>query len=189
MTIRSPRLDLVPMTPAFLRACLDRQFPEASAILGIKVPATWAVHEAPLEYRLSQLEADPSLQPWLLRAIGLRDTGEMIGFIGFHTAPGPGYLAPWLPDAVEFGFTIFADYRCRGYATEASRALMQWATDQYGVKNYVLTVSPANAASRAVAAKLGFTRIGEHVDEVDGVEEILALIGAGDPPQRQEGSG
>jgi len=163
------------MTPTFLRACLRRRFAEASEILGITVPATWAVHEAPLELRLSQLEGDPTLKPWLLRAISLRSSGEMIGFIGFHTAPGPDYLNPWLPDAVEFGFTIFPAFRGHGYATEASEALMKWAKESHAVTGFILTISPTNAPSQAIAAKLGFVRIGEHIDEVDGLEEVLAL--------------
>lgn len=138
------------------------------------VPDTWPAHEAPLALRLSQLEADPALQPWLLRAIALRRSGEMVGYIGFHTAPGPEYLEQWLPGAVEFGFTIFPAHRGNGYALEASEALMQWAQESHGVTRFVLSISPANYPSQAIASRLGFVRIGEHLDEVDGVEDVLA---------------
>jgi [ribosomal protein S5]-alanine N-acetyltransferase len=172
--ISTTRLDLVPMVPSFMRAALDGRFAEASVIAGIAVPDTWPVHETPLAIRLSQLEADSSLQPWLLRAITLRSSSEMVGYIGFHTAPGPEYLEEWHPGAVEFGFTIFPPYRGKGYAHEASAALMQWAQESHGVRRFVLTISPANHPSQAIAAKLGFVRIGEHMDEVDGVEDVLA---------------
>jgi [ribosomal protein S5]-alanine N-acetyltransferase len=175
LKIKTPRLDLVPMVPAFMRAALAGRFEEASVIAGIVVPDTWSVHEAPLALRLSQLEADPSLQPWLLRAITLRSSGEMVGFIGFHTAPGPHYLEEWHPGAVEFGFTIFPPHRGNGYALEASASLMKWAQDVHGVTRFVMTISPTNHASQAIAAKLGFIRIGEHMDEADGMEDVLAL--------------
>lgn len=178
-SIRSERLDLVSMTPAVLRACLSGRFSEASRLLGMKVPDDWAVHEAPLEMRLQQLEADPGLQPWLLRAISLRSTGEMIGFAGFHTAPAPEYLQRWLPGGIEFGFTIFPMFRGNGYARETAAALMRWAQESHGVSGFVLTISPTNAASQAIASRLGFVRIGEHVDETDGVEDVLALRNVG----------
>ncbi len=52
---------------------------------------------------------------------------------------------------------------------------MRWARDVHGVTGFVLSISPANLPSQALAASLGFTRIGEHMDEVDGVEDVLSL--------------
>ena len=34
---------------------------------------------------------------------------------------------------------------------------------------------PDNAASLAIAAKLGFTQVGEQMDEVDGLEWVFRL--------------
>jgi RimJ/RimL family protein N-acetyltransferase len=42
-----------------------------------------------------------------------------------------------------------------------------------GVDRFVVTVSPGNAPSLALIARLGFARIGEHMDEVDGLEHIF----------------
>ena len=39
------------------------------------------------------------------------------------------------------------------------------------------SISPANAASLALAARLGFTVVGRHVDEADGVELVLERDG------------
>ena len=163
------------MTPAFLRASLRRNAAEASEQIRLKVPDTWPDIESVLALRLEQLESNPALQPWLLRAIGLRDSGEMIGHIGFHTSPGAGYLGQWSPRGVEFGFTIFPAYRRRGYAREASLALMQWAQETHGVHSFVVTISPNNVASLALAVGLGFVRVGEHEDEVDGREDVFVL--------------
>lgn len=170
------------MEPAFIRAWLAQNIAEASRLVGASVPPLpeGVIHV--LELRLKQLEEDASLQPWLLRAIRLKATGEMIGHIGFHTAPGPAYLDDWLAGAVEFGFQVYDPHRRRGYALEASQALMDWARG-HGVTQFVLTISPDNHASQALARRLGFARIGQHMDEHDGIEDVLAhteaITGAG----------
>jgi RimJ/RimL family protein N-acetyltransferase len=171
--IHTERLDLVPMTPSFIRASLDGDFELAQELLGLSLPAGWPDIPAILKLRLEQLESDAGLQPWLLRAIRLRATGEMIGHVGFHTAPGPSYLEPWSSGGVEFGCSIFASHRRRGYAREACVGLMRWASAAHGVAEFVVTVGKGNAASVALASALGFELVGAHVDEVDGVEDVL----------------
>src|SRR6185436_15747107 len=72
--IHSERLVLVPMTPPFLRASLVRNLTEAERELGMILPEEWPDGAADLlSLRLKQLEEDPAVQPWLLRAIALRD--------------------------------------------------------------------------------------------------------------------
>ena len=169
--IRTNRLDLIPMTPAFMRASLSGDLIEAERHVGLTLPRTWPDIRDVLALRLGQLESEPTLQPWLLRAIGLRSSREMVGHIGFHTSPGAYYLEPWSPGGAEFGFTIFPPHRRRGYAREASLALMQWARDVHDVTSFVVTISPGNGPSLPLAAGLGFLRPGAHVHEVDGPED------------------
>ena len=177
------------MTSAFLQASLEGNLVEASHLIGLALPDAWPDSVEVLTLRQKQLDADPELQPWLLRAIALRDRRELIGHIGFHTAPGAPYLDPWCPGGVEFGFTVFPPHRRKGYAREASKALIHWALEVHGVERFVLSVSPANHASQALAASLGFLRIGEHEDELDGVEDVLCLQGAVSPNNRMQRSG
>jgi [ribosomal protein S5]-alanine N-acetyltransferase len=174
-SIRTDRLDLVPMTPAFLRASLRGDVAEAEERIGLRLPTAWPDMQPVLALRLSQLEADPALQPWLLRAIGLRKSGEMVGHIGFHSAPAAAYLEQWSPGGVEFGFGIQQEHRRKGYAREAALALMKWARDPNGVTSFVVTISPSNEASQRLANSLGFVRVGVHLDEVDGAEEVFVL--------------
>jgi RimJ/RimL family protein N-acetyltransferase len=163
------------MTPDFLRASLSGDLAEAEKHIGLTLPETWPDIQRVLALRLDQLESDPALQPWLLRAIGLRSNREMVGHIGFHTSPGAEYLRQWSPGGAEFGFTVFPPHRRNGYAREASLALMQWARDLHCVTSFVVTISPRNEASLALAADLGFVRAGAHHDEVDGPEDVLVL--------------
>jgi len=172
-TIHSERLDLVPLTPAFLRAMLEHDLAGAGRILGVPIPDGLLDSTDVMSLRLKQLEADPTLQPWLLRAMVLRERRVMVGHIGFHTAPGEEYLRPYAPGGVEFGFTVYPPFLRQGYAREASKALMGWAHQVHGVTRFVLSIRPDNAASQALAAGLGFVRIGSHIDDVDGLEDIL----------------
>ena len=59
------------------------------------------------------------------------------------------------------------------YAREASVALMGWARQTQGVRSFAMTIRPDNHPSQALAAQLGFVRIASHIDEVDGLEDIL----------------
>lgn len=181
--IQSPRLDLIPMTPAFLRASLRCDFPEAERELQASVPTEWpGEHTDVLSHWVQQLDAEPALQQWLARAMVHRGTSIMIGHIGFHTAPGAEYLRPFSPGGVELGFTVFPSFRRQGYAREACIALMRWARLVHDVGSFVMSIRPDNTPSQALAASLGFVRVGSHIDEVDGLEEVLEYRVLGDGP-------
>ncbi|HMN28379.1 MAG TPA: GNAT family N-acetyltransferase [Caldilineaceae bacterium] len=175
MIIQSARLNLIPLTPAFLEASLATDQPAAEKLLGLTIPPEWfaATNRGVMQLRLGQLRAEPGLQPWLLRAIAPREKGLMVGAIGFHTRPGAAYLAALSPGGVEFGYRVFEPFRRQGYASEASIALMNWAHAQHGVTRFVLSISPENHVSLGLAQKLGFTRIGAQIDEEDGPEDIF----------------
>ena len=176
--IQSERLDLIPMTPAVLRLVLAGNFREAGELLGVSAPADWDISRHAMELRLSQLEANPGLQPWLLRAISLRERRLLVGHIGFHTAPGAEYLAELSRGGVEFGFGVLDQWRRQGVATEASEAMMRWAREEHQVQRFVLSISPDNVPSLGLAAKLGFRKIGSHIDELDGPEDIFERTSA-----------
>lgn len=163
------------MNADFLRASLRNDMAVVRSILGAFIPADWPADPALLSVRLRQLEGDPALEQWLLRAMVLRSSRTMIGHIGFHTAPGADYLQQYSPGAVEFGFAVFPAFQRQGFAREACRALMRWARETHGIQNFVLTIRPDNTASQVLAAQLGFVRIGSHEDEVDGTEDVLEL--------------
>lgn len=178
-TISSARLDLVAMTPAFLEASLAGDSAAASRLLGLAVPPPWFEARDLIQLRLEQLRADPSLQPWLLRAIVQRDTGAMVGHIGFHAAPGAPYLAELAPGGAELGYSVFESFRRQGIATEACAALMDWAAAR-GVRRFVLSISPNNQPSQRIATHFGFRKVGAHVDDEDGPEDIF--VRELDPP-------
>lgn len=174
--ITSERLELVAMTPAFLKASLNQDLHQAGDELKALFASEWPGDAADLlALRLEQIEAEPAVQPWLLRAIVLRTSRTMVGYIGFHTAPNPEYLRDISPGAVEFGFTVFPEFRRQGFAREASIALMDWAATAHKVQRFIMSIRPDNHPSQNLALQLNFVRIGSHIDEVDGLEEILEL--------------
>ncbi len=100
----------------------------------------------------------------------------MIGYIGFHTKPNPDYLREFASNAIEFGYTIFSQYRRQGFAQEAAVGLMDWAMQQYPFESFVASVSPENIPSTAMVKKLNFEKIGEQIDEIDGLEIVYARV-------------
>lgn len=177
--IESERLTLISMPPVFLEVCLAGDQATASRLLDLIIPSDWFAEQRLMKLRLAQLQRDPNLQPWLLRAIGLRQERRMIGHIGFHTYPDPDYLQALAPGGVEFGYTVFAPFRQRGYATEACAAMMTWANREYGVPRFVVTISPDNLPSLRIAQHFGFRKVGTHIDEEDGPEDIFVREVAG----------
>lgn len=174
-SIHSARLDLVLLGPQALQHSLAEEFAALQNDLGAQVPLDWLEAQGLVELRYQQVLHDPDYQPWNIRAIVLREERQMIGYIGFHTRPGASYLQPYAPTGVEFGYTIFPAYRRHGYAREAAVALMTWAYEQHAVPEFVLSISPHNIPSLKLAVGLGFVKVGSHMDEEDGVEDVYWL--------------
>lgn len=173
LPITSSRLALVPMSVEFLEACLAGDHAAAEAIIGVHVSDEWYGEQWLIELRLNDLRADPAYQPWSLRAIVLPESNTMIGHIGFHTPPGPAYLQPYAPGGIEIGYTVFPAHRRQGYAREAVNAMIDYARGQ-AVPRFVLSISPENTASLAIARHFGFVKVGTYDDPEDGEEIIFA---------------
>ena len=161
------------MSPDFLDASLRVDLESASQLINLAIPSEWLEAKWLMEMRLAKLREKPDLEPWLLRAVSLRETKTMIGFTGFHTLPGAEYLNSYAPGSVEFGYTIFPDYRGKGYASEAAEALMDWATREHHVTRFVVSISPANEPSLRIAKKFGFHKVGTVTDPEDGIEDVF----------------
>jgi [ribosomal protein S5]-alanine N-acetyltransferase len=158
------------MGPAVLEALLADDRVAAGRLLDCVIPAEMSTRRMPLAIRLAQIRQDLASQPWLLRAIVIRESGVMVGHINFHSPPQPGCQTGTAPEGVELGYTIHEPHRRRGYATEAALAMMQWAYSQHGQRFFLLSISPQNLASTAMAETLGFVQCGSHIDDVDGLE-------------------
>lgn len=173
--IESRRLVLTILPAAALQAICECRLPEAGRIAGCDVTGFPPDQLDIVAMRLRDLGEDPSYLPWSLRAICLKPALGFVGYFNFHSRPDPAYLRELAPGAVEFGYFVRPEFRRRGIAEEAALAMMDWAAEAHGIHRFVVSISPQNAPSVALHTKLGFTRIGGHVDETDGYEDILLL--------------
>ncbi|MEV0404725.1 GNAT family N-acetyltransferase [Actinoallomurus sp. NPDC050550] len=84
-----------------------------------------------------------------------RDSGLVVGSIGLFWPPSDGIL--------EIGYGVVDSRHGRGYATEATRAMVERALTAPGVHTVSAGVEPTNPASVRVLEKCGFQR--RSVDE------------------------
>lgn len=173
-SIETPRLVLRTLPPAALAALVAGDVAEATRIAGCALGDFPAEEYGIAALRQKDLAKDPAYLPWSLRAILLKPDLAFVGHCNFHTRPGPANLQELAPGAVELGYSILPAYRRRGLAEETACGLMGWAHRTHGTARFVISVSPENAPSVAMARKLGFVKIGSHIDQEDGYEAILA---------------
>ncbi|MGN8025771.1 GNAT family N-acetyltransferase [Microbacterium sp. 22242] len=101
------------------------------------------------------LEAGSSTGPALLTVQRI-DNGEVIGYCGLIVG-GNGTA-----DEPELGFELLQVVHNRGYATEAARAVLDWAAEN-GYPRVWAGVWEWNVASRRVLEKLGFIDSGREL--------------------------
>jgi len=94
--------------------------------------------------------------PFMVR---LRGQEELIGNCGvFHTFRG---LGDDFDDNPEAGWILAAAQAGQGLAREAMRAVLEWFDREHGPRRIVCMISPQNAPSLGLAAKLGFAALRE----------------------------
>jgi RimJ/RimL family protein N-acetyltransferase len=80
-------------------------------------------------------------------AVELKDTGVFVGRVGLHNPEG------W-PD-LELGWMLMPDQRHQGYATEASRAVLDFAFNQLKAPRAISLIHLENSESERIARRLG----------------------------------
>jgi len=170
-SIRTERVELVSMSLAFMQALVAGDLDTATREMSADLPEGIAEDLRNfLNFRIPDLMADPSIQPWLGRGMILSHSDgrrEWIGSLGFHNAPDE-------TGRVEIGYRVEPAFRRRGIATECVRALLAWAETQ-GIHRFRASVSPGNVASLAIIRSFGFQQVGVQMDEIDGEELVFHM--------------
>ena len=163
--IVTPRLVLLPLTPSLLETVIRGDLTRSSGSSTLP-SAPDGEQGDPAALRLRQLAADPSQQPWLVRAMVATAPRRVVGSVGVHAPPDDR-------GRVEIGSDVVAAERRQGHACEAIRALLAcaWATRHASI--CVASVSPHNAPSLSLIESLAFQRVGEQLDEIDGLEWVF----------------
>jgi len=162
----SRRLTLIALPGAVIEDVLKSDRRAFIEHVGVGYPPEWpSADRHVLELRRDQIREGADYR-WLLRAVVTRSHPSMIGRVGFH---GP-------PDAdgvVEIGYAIDAAHRRQGFGLECAKRMIESA-EQFGHVSAVrASIAPANEPSIRIAKRLGFQRIGEQIDEIDGLEIIF----------------
>ena len=104
-------------------------------------------------------------------AVRLKATGEALGMCGLVNRPGL--------DDIDLGYSFLPGARGRGYALEAAREILNWATGDLGIKRLVAIVSPDNRASIVLLEKLGMQF--ETMIQLPEDEQKICLYAWGEP--------
>ena len=175
--ILTERLELRPMTAAFMQALYEGRLAEAAGLEGVKLPDTWDLAGPHwwLRARISRVTAVPGLAAWALRSIIRRTDNQIVGNIGFHEPPGMHPFEQEVPGIVEFGYGIATEFRRLGYASEAAQGLVRCACEAHGVRDFQLSIALDNIPSQQLALKLGFTLFKEYAHPQRGNEYLYRL--------------
>ena len=166
-SIATERLELVSLSADVLTAVAAGDRSVAEQELEAAIPASWLSGQEHLARHWSKrLSENPACAPYMARAlVFLGPPRTVVGHAGFHGPPDAGC-------AVEVGYTVEPDFRRRGFAEEAARALAEGAF-RSGVRTIRASISPGNAASRRLVGKLGLQEVDSRLDAVDGHELVF----------------
>lgn len=139
--IETPRLSLRPMAPG--------DFPAYAALMASPRAVCMG---GPFDDRAAWGLFCHDAAGWSLFDAGAlmmdrRDTGQTVGQVGINR--GPLFPEP------ELGWMLYDGHEGQGLATEAARALRDWAFGTADLPTLVSYMDPANHASAAVARRLG----------------------------------
>jgi RimJ/RimL family protein N-acetyltransferase len=110
-------------------------------------PNTPETTDAVLSGWLQEQKTSPRTEYTL--AIVRQEDGVLIGGAGFG-------MTDWNRGTANFGYVLRRSAWGQGYATEAGRALSDWALGELGLRRLVAHCEPDNIGSKHVLEKIGF---------------------------------
>ena len=155
MRLPTDRLDLTACTPAIVQSDFDGDRARLAELLDARVPEGWPPDlwsDAALRHLLGWMASDPDATGWGAWYVVRREDRLLVGAVGLKGRPTEG--------TAEIGYTLVAEAHGRGYATEAARALVDWAFAHPEVRRVCAQTFPHHTPSIRVMERLGFSYAG-----------------------------
>jgi RimJ/RimL family protein N-acetyltransferase len=164
--IGTDRLELIPFTADAIDLLLAGNRNRLRETTGLEFPEPLRpppLMEDLLPHVRDQLRAEPATLGWWTWLAAERDSRRVTGALGFGGPPDP-------EGAVMIGYSTYPGAERKGYASEATRALVDWALAQPDVTRVCASIPPDNWPARRVAEKVGMAIVGtvweEDIDDV-----------------------
>lgn len=152
--IETERLLLVTLLPEEIEFLIAGDSERVELLTGFTFPPDDPNRGVDLSWHLKALQAERNQLSWRIRVIVERSSNTVVGSINLKGPPNAA-------GDVEIGWGLNEDARGKGYATEASAAVINWVGKQPGVATVSATIPEDNHASQRVATRLGLSRINE----------------------------
>lgn len=148
--LQTARLTITPFTRDLMLAAL-RDHAEVGTALGLRVSPGWpnADELEVLPILAEGLAREPDLADWGMHLVIHTGDRAIVGCAGLMGRPTP-------EGAVEVGYGIAPPYQGQGYATEATRALVEWSFAQPSIRRVIASCLKENKGSIRVIEKTGF---------------------------------
>lgn len=153
--ISSERLNLVAATPELIRMDVEGHESLGEALDAI-VPDSWPPDlygSRAMQFALAELGEISERGWWFWYLLTAGQPSELVGICGFKGRPDAA-------GSVEISYSILAEHRRQGYATEAVARLVGWAFSHHNVHEVSAETFPHLTQSIQVLKKNGFELTG-----------------------------
>lgn len=167
--ILTERLLLVPITLEMVQAVFAGERARLEALVGARLPDAWpgrALVERAFAADLEAIAQAPEERLWGDRLLVARDSPRVLGSVIFHGRPDATGVA-------EVGYGVERESQGCGFATEATRASVEWALAQPGCVAVRAVTYPWHRASLRVIEKVGMHLWGTREHDLFG--ELLVF--------------
>lgn len=166
--IRTRRLELVVLSDPFVDAIIAGDQATAARVIGASV-SRWLMTDPDhlVQLRLGAHAASAAGFPGVARVIVLSDLHRRaIGWSGFNGPPDDA-------GRLEVGCRIHPAHRRRGFGVEATTALLDWATERFGITRFLLAVPDRREAFGLVSIQVGSGRTPRPDRAMDALANLL----------------
>ncbi len=161
--LQTERMELIPFSSDLINLLVADRAAFAEK-LAVQLPDEWPGPDLERVFRTDAWlsRQDKSGDDWGGYLAILKAGRIVIGYPGFIGAPDK-------EGAIEVGYSVADSYQGQGFATEAVRALIEWALRQPNVRQVKAGCDADNYASRRVLEKLGMKLVAQDGDKLQWV--------------------